>query len=79
MLYGQVAEFAVGVDDCPLVRGDGMGSVIESGADVIDGGLAVLDVQRCGFEEDVGFGRIEPGADAGDIRIRFQSGGARAA
>ena len=72
---GQVAEFAVGVDDCPFVGGDGVGSVFESGADVIDGGLAVLDIQRGGFEEDVGFGRIEPGADVGDDSdVDFRAG-----
>jgi hypothetical protein len=60
---GQVAEFAVGVDDGSFVGGDGVGSVIEGGADVIDGGLAVFDVERGGFEEDVGLGGLQPGAD----------------
>ncbi len=41
---GQVAEFAVGVDYRAFVGGDGMGSVAEGGADVVDGGLAGLDV-----------------------------------
>ncbi len=41
---GQVAEFAVGVDDWSFVGGDGVGSVLERGADVIDGGLAGFDV-----------------------------------
>jgi len=52
----QVAEFAVGVDNRTFVRGDGVGSVVESGADVIDGGLAILDIEGCGFEKDVGLG-----------------------
>ena len=47
---GEVAEFAVGVDDGSFVGGDGVGSVMESGADVVDGGLAVIHVERCGFE-----------------------------
>ncbi len=47
---GEIAEFAVGVDDWSFVGGDGVGSVLERGADVIDGGLAVFDVERCGFE-----------------------------
>jgi hypothetical protein len=33
-----------------------MGSVVESGADVIDGGLAILDVEGCSLEKDVGLG-----------------------
>jgi hypothetical protein len=41
---GQIAKFAVGVDDWAFVGGDGMGSVLECGADVIDGGLAVFYV-----------------------------------
>jgi hypothetical protein len=40
----QIAEFAVGVDDGSFVGGDGVGSVLEGGANVIDRGLAVLDV-----------------------------------
>ena len=42
LLRGQVAEFAVGVDDGAFVGGDGVGSVGEGGADVVDGGLAVV-------------------------------------
>jgi hypothetical protein len=44
------------VDDRAFVGGDGVGSVVEGGTDVVDGGLAVLDVEGCGFEEDVGLG-----------------------
>jgi len=44
------------VDDGAFVRGDGVSSVIEGGADVVDGGLAVLDVEGGGFEEDIGLG-----------------------
>jgi hypothetical protein len=58
---GQVAEFAVGVDDGAFVGGDSVGSVFERRADVLDGGLAGFDVERCGFEEDVGAGGGEPG------------------
>ncbi len=60
MRRGQVAEFAVGVDDWSFVGGDGVGSVLERGADVIDGGLAGFDVERGGFEEDVGLGCCQP-------------------
>ena len=42
LLGGQVAQVAVGVDDGAFVGGDGVGSVLEGGADVVDGGLAVL-------------------------------------
>jgi hypothetical protein len=63
------------VNDCPFVGGDGVGSVLESGADVVDGGLAIFYIQRGGFEEDVRFGRFEPGANVGDVRGRFQSRG----
>jgi len=73
----QIAKLAVGVDDCPFVGGDGVGSVLESGADVIDGRVAVLDVERCGFEQDVCFGGVEPGANVGNVRMRLQSRGVR--
>ena len=58
---GQISQFAVGVDDGAFVGGDGVGSVLEGGADVVDGGLAVGHVQGCGFEEDIGAGGGEPG------------------
>ena len=61
--FGQVAEFAVGVDDGAFVGGDGVGSVVERGADVVDGGLAGVDVEGGGFEDDVGAGRGEPGVN----------------
>ena len=38
-------RFAVSVDDWAFVGGDGVGSVFEGGADVIDGGLAVFHVE----------------------------------
>jgi hypothetical protein len=40
LLGSQVAEFAVGVDYWSFVGGDGVGSVLERGADVIDRRLA---------------------------------------
>ena len=40
VLGGKVAEIAVGVDNWSFVGGDGVGSVVECGADVIDGRLA---------------------------------------
>ena len=60
---GQIAQLAVGMDDRTFVGGDGVGSVLERGADVVDGGLAGFDVERCGFEEDIGAGGGEPFAD----------------
>ncbi len=60
---GQIAEFAVGVDDWSFVGGDGVGSVLERGADVIDGRLAGFDVEGGGFEEDIGLGGFQPSLD----------------
>jgi hypothetical protein len=51
------------VDDGSFVGGDGVGSVVERGADVIDGGLALGDVEGCGFEENVGASFSQPRAD----------------
>ena len=70
MRGGQIAEFAVGVDDWAFVGGDGVGSVLERGADVIDGGLSGLDVEGRGFEEDVSLGGLKPGADGCRLLIR---------
>ena len=64
---GEIAEFAVGVDDWAFVGSDGVGSVVEGGADVIDGGLAGFDVEGGGFEENVGAGGFQPGADVGRV------------
>ena len=54
MLRGEIAQFAVGVDDRSFVGGDGVGSVLKRGANVRDRGLAIFDVEGCSFEEDVG-------------------------
>ena len=72
LFRSQVAQLAVGVDDGSFVGGDGVGPVLEGGADVVDGGLAVFHVQGCSFEEDVGFGGGEPFADVRQLRIRLQ-------
>ncbi len=63
MRNGEIAEFAVGVDDWSFVSGDGVGSVLERGADVIDGGLAGFDVERGGLEYERRPGR--PSASLG--------------
>ena len=47
---GQVAELAVGVDDGAFVGSDGVGSMIEGGADVVNGGLAGFNVEGSRFE-----------------------------
>ena len=80
LLRGQVAEVAVGVDDGAFVGGDGVGSVLECGADVGYGGFAVFHVQRGGFEEDVSVRGGEPFADVlgsglagAKIRVRIQA------
>src|SRR3984957_9152514 len=67
---GEIAEFAIGVDDWSFVGGDGVGAVVKRGGDVIDGGLAVFDVQGGGFEEDVGAGGFQPVSDASRLPIR---------
>ena len=64
------------MEDRAFVRGDGVGSVIEGGADVVYGGLAGFDVEGGGFEEDVGLGCGEPGADVfGGFRFARLGGG----
>jgi len=42
-----------------------VGSVFEGGADVVDGGLSGFDVERGGFEENVGAGGLQPVAGGG--------------
>ena len=71
LLRGKVAQFAVGVDDRAFVGGDGVGSVLESGADVVDGGLAVFHIEGRGFEEDVGLGGCR--ASRGRSRLRHSA------
>ena len=44
------------MDDGAFVGRDGVGSMLERGADVIDGWLAGLDVEGGGFEENVSTG-----------------------
>ncbi len=51
------------VDDRAFIRGDGVGAELESGFDVVGGGLAGLRVEGAGFEEDVGAAALEPFAD----------------
>jgi hypothetical protein len=48
------------MDAGAFVGGDGVGSVIECGADVVDGGLAGFDIEGGGFEEDIGAGGLQP-------------------
>src|ERR1700674_2101036 len=49
------------MDDRAFVGRDGMGSVFERGADVVDGRLSVFDVEGGSFEHDVGLSGLEPG------------------
>ncbi|HUJ31743.1 MAG TPA: hypothetical protein VLY23_10725 [Candidatus Acidoferrum sp.] len=60
---GEVAKFAVGVDDRTFVRADGVRAGFERGLEMGDGGLAGETVERSGFEDDVGLGLFEPLAD----------------
>src|ERR1035438_291737 len=53
---GQIAQLAVGVNDGAFVGGDVVGTVLEGGADVVDGGLAVFHVERSRFEKEGGGG-----------------------
>src|SRR5579872_1395579 len=63
MFGGEIAQLAVGVNDRAFVGSDGVSSVLEGGADVVDSRLAILHVKRSGFEEDVGLGGRKPVAD----------------
>ncbi len=56
----QVAQFTVGVDDGAFVGGDGVGSVLEGSADVVDAGLAIFYVEGCGFKQHIGACGGEP-------------------
>ena len=49
--------------DRAFVGGDRVGAVIERGFEVLDGGLASLEIQRTGFEDYVGAGTLEPFAN----------------
>src|ERR1700758_4062437 len=48
------------MDDRAFVGRDGVGSVFERGADMVDGWLSVFDVERGRFEDDVGTGGVQP-------------------
>jgi hypothetical protein len=71
---GQIAEFAIGVDDGAFVGSNRVGSMVQGGADVVDGRLSGRNVEGSGFEEDVSFGRGEPGMDVCSLR-EFRGGG----
>ena len=58
------------MNDGAFVGGDGVGSVLECGADMVECGLSGLDVERCGFEQDIGAGRCQPVADVAGMRGR---------
>jgi cobalamin biosynthesis protein CbiD len=51
------------MNDGAFVGGDGMGSVFERGVNVVDGGLAVLYVERSRFEKNISLCRREPLTD----------------
>jgi hypothetical protein len=49
--------------DRAFVGGDRVGAMLERGFEVLDGGLAGLEVERTGFENYVGAGTFEPFAN----------------
>jgi len=64
---GQIAQLAVGMNDGAFVRGDGVGSMFEGGADVVDGGLAGFDVERSGLEENIRASSGQPFPDVAGV------------
>jgi len=71
----EIAQLSIGMDDGAFVGGDGVGSVFERLANMVDRRLAGFDVEGSGFEDDVGLGGDEPvgvgwaGASA-NVRVR---------
>jgi hypothetical protein len=65
-------KFAEGVDDRTLIRGDGVGTVLECGGEMLHGGLAGVRIERASFKENIGLGALQPFVDIsgenGDIR-----------
>src|SRR6267143_3713097 len=51
------------MNDGAFIRRDGVRSVVECGAKVVDGRLTILHVEGCRLEEDIGLGRGQPVAD----------------
>ena len=60
MQLGEFAELAIGVDYRAFVGADGMSAGFERRFDVADGRLAVVAIERTGFEKNVGLGSMEP-------------------
>src|SRR6267154_5200154 len=48
------------MDDRSLVGGDGVGSMFERGADMVNRWLPVFDIEGRGFKDHVGTGRVQP-------------------
>lgn len=65
---GEFVEFAIGVDDRTFVGADSMSAGFERGFDVLDSGMAVVAIERTGFEKNVGLGNMEPFTDIGGLR-----------
>ncbi len=63
----QVAQLAVGMNDGAFVGGDGVGSVLECSADMVDGGLAGFDVERSRFEQNISAGGGQPFASVAGV------------
>jgi len=68
MQLGEFVKFAKGVDDWAFVGADSMRAGFESRFDVLDGRMAVVAVERTGFEKDVGLGSMEPFTGIGGLR-----------
>lgn len=60
---GQRGDALIVVDQGSFVGSDGMSAGFERGDEMVDGGLAVLHVERTGFEKHIRFAAFEPFAD----------------
>lgn len=63
----QIAQLPISVNDWPFVGRDGVGSVLQRCANVIDARLTAFDIERGRFEEDVSAGSLQPCLDTGCV------------
>jgi len=59
----QVPQFPVRMNDRPLIRRDGVSSMLKRRANVVDGRLAVVHVERSRFEKNISPGSRKPLTD----------------
>jgi len=60
-------QFCIGVNDRTFIGGDGVRSEFQSRAQMIDGGVTVLYVQRSCLEQDIGLRGTQPGVHVGEL------------